>query len=336
MSQISGSHRVRDDLEQALEVGRKVTAKVQWIINPARNTRSRWIHCTPLLGINGLIAVWMVILVDDIEEEQKPQVLVPLKPPPSDEAGTKIAEVLPWESAAKQPGLSGAMGNGFRGDSVSGSGSSNASQAALSGDGNRSPSISTPPVPERNRLRKGRPSNVRDPSDPSKDAMTSAGILPFAHKNDTRYNVKVWSDAESQAPRQSMDSNISSKPPKAKFGQHPDMMGISNNPLSTIRPGPKINGRAYSFNSNSEHGISADEEERATGAAEDRPMSSTSQSSSSFAGPRRNSSLRSNGAQLGAPINFPGRADSQDGGEARRPARRTYKSLSPYGVLFQD
>lgn len=65
LSRIGGSTRVRGDLAHALQVGRKVTAKVQWISKTATTSRSRWIHCTPLLGVNDTIGVWMVILVDD-------------------------------------------------------------------------------------------------------------------------------------------------------------------------------------------------------------------------------------------------------------------------------
>lgn len=87
MSQLGGSQRVREDLEQALEVGRKVTAKVQWMSKTAQSAPSKWIHCTPLLGINGLIAVWMVILVDDVQQEEKQRAPVPVKKSLPNESG---------------------------------------------------------------------------------------------------------------------------------------------------------------------------------------------------------------------------------------------------------
>ena len=68
MSRIGGSTRIRGDLAHALQVGRKVTAKVQWISKTATTSVSRWIHCTPLLGVNDTIGVWMVILVDDEDD----------------------------------------------------------------------------------------------------------------------------------------------------------------------------------------------------------------------------------------------------------------------------
>lgn len=67
MDRIGGSSRVREELEQAMAVGRGVTAKVRWLTSsrPDDEGRSRWIHCTPLLGQNGSVGVWMVVLVDD-------------------------------------------------------------------------------------------------------------------------------------------------------------------------------------------------------------------------------------------------------------------------------
>jgi hypothetical protein len=72
MSKIGGSSRVREELTQALADGRGVTAKVRWVSKLDTEGRSRWIHCTPLIGSNGAIGVWMVILVDD--EREKPVV----------------------------------------------------------------------------------------------------------------------------------------------------------------------------------------------------------------------------------------------------------------------
>lgn len=79
MTRIGGSTRVRTELEHAFEEGRGVTAKVKWLTRArdpnSDNTthseegRSRWLHCTPLLGHTGKIGVWMVVLVD---EETRP------------------------------------------------------------------------------------------------------------------------------------------------------------------------------------------------------------------------------------------------------------------------
>ena len=68
MDKIGGSSRVRDELSTALAEGRGVTAKVRWISRIDEEGRNRWIHCTPLLGSNGQIGVWMVVLVDDDQD----------------------------------------------------------------------------------------------------------------------------------------------------------------------------------------------------------------------------------------------------------------------------
>ena len=65
MNKIGGSGRVRDELTAALAEGRGVTAKVRWISKVDDEGRSRWLHCTPLVGSNGQIGVWMIVLIDD-------------------------------------------------------------------------------------------------------------------------------------------------------------------------------------------------------------------------------------------------------------------------------
>jgi hypothetical protein len=65
MNKIGGSNRVREELTAAFAEGRGVTAKVRWISKMDEEGRNKWIHCTPLLGINGQTGVWMVIIVDD-------------------------------------------------------------------------------------------------------------------------------------------------------------------------------------------------------------------------------------------------------------------------------
>lgn len=69
MAKIGGSSRVRDELTQALADGRGVTAKVRWVTKHDAEGRNRWIHCTPLIGSNGSIGVWMVVVVDDEAED---------------------------------------------------------------------------------------------------------------------------------------------------------------------------------------------------------------------------------------------------------------------------
>ncbi|POS85918.1 hypothetical protein EPUL_004884 [Erysiphe pulchra] len=65
MSKIGGSQRVRDELLRAFADGHGVTAKVKWVSRSDPEGRNRWIHCTPLIGVNGAIGVWMIVIVDD-------------------------------------------------------------------------------------------------------------------------------------------------------------------------------------------------------------------------------------------------------------------------------
>lgn len=100
MSRIGGSKRIHEELDNAFAMGQSVTAKVKWIPSSGlRSTtssgalpdnssgstggatattashesvgmegRPRWIHCTPLLGSNGSVGVWIVVIVDDDSE----------------------------------------------------------------------------------------------------------------------------------------------------------------------------------------------------------------------------------------------------------------------------
>lgn len=98
MSRIGGSQSIRDAIIRAFRDGDGITTKAYWLARPIasgpnNNTntsasasasasssptfanghgRSRWIHTTPLLGVNGAIGVWMVILVDDEEKRRGP------------------------------------------------------------------------------------------------------------------------------------------------------------------------------------------------------------------------------------------------------------------------
>ncbi|KAK5951018.1 hypothetical protein OHC33_008090 [Knufia fluminis] len=65
MNKIGGSNRVREELTAAFADGRGVTAKVRWVSKHDDEGRNKWIHCTPLVGVNGNIGVWMVVIVDD-------------------------------------------------------------------------------------------------------------------------------------------------------------------------------------------------------------------------------------------------------------------------------
>lgn len=79
LNRIGGSGRVREELANAMSTGRGVTAKVRWISKHDRDGRNRWIHCTPLLGQDGKVGVWMVVIVD-AEEKNKERAAPPVDP----------------------------------------------------------------------------------------------------------------------------------------------------------------------------------------------------------------------------------------------------------------
>lgn len=94
MDKIGGSNRVRDGLHQAFAGGHGVTAKVRWLSTASSEGRVRWIHCTPLLGSNGAVGVWMIVLID---EESEPAAKKGKDAPPIDGRLRKTAAALQRE-----------------------------------------------------------------------------------------------------------------------------------------------------------------------------------------------------------------------------------------------
>ena len=127
------------------------------------------------------------------------------------------------------------------------------------------------------------------------------------------------------------------------FRQPSDMGDPAQQPF-TVGSRPKVGGRTFSVPSNRDERISVDEENKTSiGGADDRPTSqgstfvplqNTMQPKVKIAG---RSSLDADSARK-APINMPGRsgAERETSVDSRPSARRTYKSLSPYGILFED
>ena len=173
----------------------------------------------------------------------------------------------------------------------------------------------------------------------------TADALPWDERrhraNMSGVSTSIWSDtAESKRHEEATKS----KPRRPMFRQSPEMDDSAQQSF-VARPGPKIAGRAYSFTSNSDRRISIDEESRtSTGGADDRPSSqgrtigsiqSTMQPKVKIAGRPSFDGDRSRQA----PVNMPGRQSSERDaglGDGRPFARRTYKSLSPYGILFEN
>ncbi|KAI1371501.1 hypothetical protein F4677DRAFT_308324 [Hypoxylon crocopeplum] len=68
MSRIGGSSNVHEAIIHAFADNHGFTAKIRWVTRTDSNGKGRWIHCTPLLGANGAVGVWMVVLVEDEAE----------------------------------------------------------------------------------------------------------------------------------------------------------------------------------------------------------------------------------------------------------------------------
>ncbi|KAK4942336.1 hypothetical protein LTR10_017943 [Elasticomyces elasticus] len=71
LNKIGGSTRVKEELTAAFAEGRGVTAKVRWISRGDEQGKNKWIHCTPLVGHQGQIGVWMVVIVDDEQSNER-------------------------------------------------------------------------------------------------------------------------------------------------------------------------------------------------------------------------------------------------------------------------
>ncbi|KAL9011715.1 MAG: hypothetical protein Q9173_003466 [Seirophora scorigena] len=325
MEQIGGSPRVRDDLYHALEAGQKVTAKVQWLSKSSHNSRSRWIHCTPLISANGLIGVWMVILVED--DEGPPAAAASAAPEalPSKTGSTDVAAPTPWES----PKANHSQRQENRSPSTA-----NSSQTAFSDPAK--PAVDKIPSPV-----KEDPETVSLPFAAPKPRSLTAAISVTEIKPDDQVTGMDW--VEPDHPRQSADLMTWSRPQQSRnrYEQQPDIQPLH------VRPGPRIAGKVYSFNSSSENGISADDEPRSSHSrgGSDRPTSPASNLTASRTNVQPHDfRLRKMEDQLErlqsrgepAPIKMPGRA-SQDPDVVRPAVWKTKKkSLSPYGFLFDD
>ena len=66
---VGGSIRVRENLKEAMNEGRGVTAKIRWLAQPNSKGEGvgppRWIHCTPLIDHKSCAGAWVVVLVND-------------------------------------------------------------------------------------------------------------------------------------------------------------------------------------------------------------------------------------------------------------------------------
>lgn len=86
LDRIGGPHSVREGIATAFAEGAHVTAKILWLMGGYQGNeggprdsqfyrtrsgsiegKSRYIHCTPLLGSDGMPGVWMVVMVENEE-----------------------------------------------------------------------------------------------------------------------------------------------------------------------------------------------------------------------------------------------------------------------------
>ena len=168
---------------------------------------------------------------------------------------------------------------------------------------------------------------------------------PLCDENRQRANgsdvsTGIWSDT---AEHQSSGETGRPKKRRPMFRQ-PSQMGDSAQQLFAVGPGPKAGRQAYSVTPDSEPQIAADEGKRTLIVGADNrptsqgstsvPVQDTMQPKIKIAG---RPSFDADGARK-APINMPGRssAERETSMDARPSARRTYKSLSPYSILFED
>ncbi|CEO61025.1 hypothetical protein PMG11_05422 [Penicillium brasilianum] len=69
LARIGDSSEKRESILRAMVAGRSVTARIKWVNRFSDQGRYRWIHCTPLLANNREVGVWMVVVINDKEEE---------------------------------------------------------------------------------------------------------------------------------------------------------------------------------------------------------------------------------------------------------------------------
>ncbi|RMY77040.1 hypothetical protein D0863_01592 [Hortaea werneckii] len=78
LDRIGGPQHVREGILESLAHGQGVTAKISWLTNSASSVagdrqslalegKPRWIHCTPMLGSDERVGVWMVVMVENEE-----------------------------------------------------------------------------------------------------------------------------------------------------------------------------------------------------------------------------------------------------------------------------
>ena len=279
---IGGSSRVREDLVHALEIGRKVTAKVQWL-SPLSKSNDCWIHCTPLLGIDESVGVWMVILVDA----------------DADEHTSKYHEVEP-ESRANA-----VRGGKYTEDPFS-------RETTRKDKSTAGASIVL--------LTNGDP-NVQDEDEMVRAKPKKVGRGPISDSAQSPHPSTVKMDSAGRTGGQinnpSDERNAAMHEEYSKRGNDSRQKSVDNRHLSYDRRPLNRDDRSLSS------------------ASGELPIQSQSRPIVKIAG---RPSFEGKVVKP-LPINMPGQPESsaKDDPDGLRPIRkRTYKSLSPYGIIFND
>lgn len=90
MDRIGGPQAIRDGVLDSLSHNNPVTAKISWLSVPTDPShrssiegKPRWIHCTPLLGSDEKVGVWMIVMVEQetvTGSLRRPSEVVPTAP----------------------------------------------------------------------------------------------------------------------------------------------------------------------------------------------------------------------------------------------------------------
>lgn len=72
MDRIGGPKHVQEGILDSFIHGTSVTAKVSWLPSAQGNqstleSKPRWVHCTPMMGSDDRVGVWMVVMVEEEE-----------------------------------------------------------------------------------------------------------------------------------------------------------------------------------------------------------------------------------------------------------------------------
>lgn len=283
MKSISGSSKVREDLSRALEMGRKVTAKVEWLSAELKSS-TRWIHCTPLLGVNDNVGVWMVILVDAEPDEDPCQDRETAKP--EDRITTRssiyVSDPTPWDTTTRR--------------------NNNASESTTA-------------------VRREGPYRAQEGDETVRSDLGSIG---HGSVPETVPTPTLLTTGAGQSPRigaRTCSHNLNNERQPDMFDELPVRGNNGRQGPLEIRPSTH-DGRPL-----------ANDDRPSSSGSSRVPMQTQLRPTVRLAG------HLSDEASKSAPINMPGLPRPAAGGDpdGLRPVKkRTYKSLSPYGILFNS